>query len=177
MTTTRGQGQVHVYHGDGKGKTTCGMGLCVRAAGRGKRVLIYQFLKDNSSGEIASLANIPNITRIPGNDTMKFTFQMTPDELEIEQKRNAFILTKIAAIADQYDLLFLDEAVYAMDLNLLSERQVLTFLNTRADHLEVVLTGRNPSQKLLEAADYVTEMVKRKHPFDQGMESREGIEF
>lgn len=177
MTTTRGQGQVHVYHGDGKGKTTCGMGLCVRAAGRGKRVLIYQFLKDNSSGEIASLANIPNITRIPGNDTMKFTFQMTPDELEIEQKRNAFILTKIAAIADQYDLLFLDEAVYAMDLNLLSERQVLTFLKTRAEHLEVVLTGRNPSQKLLEAADYVTEMVKRKHPFDQGMESREGIEF
>ena len=177
MNITHEQGRVHIYHGDGKGKTTCGMGLCVRAAGRGKRVLIYQFLKDNSSGEVASLRHVPNITRVPGNDTMKFTFQMTPDELEIERKRIAFVFAKIAAMADHYDLLFLDEAVYAIDLQLLSEQQVLTFLNTRPPHLEVVLTGRNPSGKLLEAADYVTEMVKRKHPFDEGLESREGIEF
>ena len=74
------QGLVHIYHGDGKGKTTCGIGLCVRAAGAGDKVLIYQFLKDNSSSERRILERIPNITVMDGKEDIKFTFQMTDEE-------------------------------------------------------------------------------------------------
>lgn len=79
-------GCVHIYCGDGKGKTTCGMGLCTRAAGYGYRVLIYQFMKDNSTSERKVLLLSPNVTFVPGQDKIKFSFLMTPEE-KAEQKR------------------------------------------------------------------------------------------
>ena len=76
------KGLVHIYHGDGKGKTTCGMGLCVRAAGAGDKVLIYQFLKNSKSSERSILEKIPNITLMDGKEDAKFTFNMTDEEKE-----------------------------------------------------------------------------------------------
>lgn len=168
---------VHLYCGNGKGKTTAGMGLCVRAAGSGKRVLIYQFMKDNSSSELKALDKLSNITRIEGPEMAKFTFQMTPQEMRKEYERNNCRFHEVTEKAGLYDLLFLDEAIYAIKLGLLDEQLVLDFLKNRPGWLEVVLTGRNPSPALMEAADYITEMKKIKHPFDQGCRSRKGIEF
>lgn len=171
-------GLVHIYCGDGKGKTTCGMGLCVRAAGYGLKVLIYQFMKNNSTSERASLAKLDNITVVPGLEQEKFSFQMTEEEKKERRSFYADQLRKVAEMAreQQFDLLFLDEAIYTIRCGLLDESLVLDFLKNKPEHLEVILTGQGPSQALMDAADYVSEIRKVKHPFDQGMAARDGIE-
>jgi ATP:corrinoid adenosyltransferase len=106
----------------------------------------------------------------------KFTFQMNEEEREALHRDNDALLEQILAMAADYDMLVLDESVYAMSMGLLTEGKILDFLKTRPAGLEVVLTGRNPSQALIDAADYVSEIGKVKHPYDQGLSSRVGIE-
>ena len=171
-----GIGLVHLYCGDGKGKTTCGVGLTVRAAGSGRKVLFHQFLKDNSSSERKVLERLPEVTILPGRNYEKFTFQMTAGELEEVLENNDSIFRTLCRQAAQYDVLVLDEALYAIDKGLLSEEPVLAFLEEKPAGLEVVLTGRNPSQKMMDHADYISEICKRKHPFDRGISARIGIE-
>ena len=168
---------VHIYCGTGKGKTSAGMGLCLRAAGHGKRVLIYQFLKDNTTGEAASLALLPTVTRVEGQNSAKFSFQMSPEEQEQTRREYHVRLQALAQMASSYDLLLLDEAVYAVAAGLLDEDDLLNFLDTRPPQLEVVLTGQEPSERLIAAADYVSQIDKVKHPFDHGQPSRLGIEW
>ena len=156
-------GCVHIYCGDGKGKTTCGMGLCTRAAGYGYRVLIYQFMKDNSTSE---------------QDKIKFSFLMTPEE-KAEQKRyyeEQFQKVTEKAVQEEYDVLFLDELVYTIGSKLFDEQLLLDFLDHKPEKLEVILTGQGPSEALIERADYVSELKKIKHPFDKGLAARDGIE-
>ena len=171
-----GVGLVHLYCGDGKGKTTCGVGLTVRAAGSGRKVLFHQFLKDNSSSERRILEQIPEVTILPGREYEKFTFQMTAEELEEVLENNDSIFGALCEQAAKYDVLVMDEALYAIDKGLLSEEPVLAFLEERPAGLEVVLTGRNPSERMKEHADYISEICKRKHPFDRGISARKGIE-
>ena len=171
-----GIGLVHLYCGDGKGKTTCGVGLTVRAAGSGRKVLFHQFLKDNSSSERKVLERLPEVTILPGRNYEKFTFQMTAGELEEVLENNDSIFRTLCRQTAQYDVLVLDEALYAIDKGLLSEEPVLAFLEEKPAGLEVVLTGRNPSQKMMDHADYISEICKRKHPFDRGISARIGIE-
>lgn len=171
-----GVGCVHIYCGDGKGKTTCVMGLLVRAAGAGKKVLLHQFLKDDSSSERAVIDKLPGVTVIPGAKMDKFTFQMSEEELAALREENNARLDRIFAMAKDYDMLILDESVYAMDMGLLSEDKVIDFLENKPRHLEVVMSGRNPSGRLKEHADYISEIKKIKHPFDEGLSSRIGIE-
>ena len=170
-------GLIHIYCGDGKGKTTAAMGLAIRAAGSGRRVLILQFLKDGRSSEFASIAHVPNIEVVP--QTKRFGFTWTLSEEEKAQARDycSALLEDAFARAGDFDLLVLDEAVGACASGMIGEVRLLALLEARPAELEVVLTGRGPSQALLDAAGYVTEMVKRKHPFDQGTPAREGIEF
>ncbi len=170
-------GYVHIYCGDGKGKTTAAMGLCMRAAGSGHRVLMYQFMKNNASSEIAMLELMPNITRIRGSEETKFSFQMTPEEIETACQSNNEALLRVTRLAETYDVLFLDEALYTIRAGLLDENLLVSFLESRPKGLEVILTGSVPSERLVNAGDYVTEMVKRKHPFDGGQSARKGIEF
>lgn len=175
MTTT---GLIHIYCGNGKGKTTTGMGLCARAAGFGYKVLIYQFMKDNSTSERCVLGLSDRITLIEGLPQEKFSFQMTEEE---KKERKAFYesqfrLVTQKAIDENYDVLFLDETIYTIAAGLLSEELVLDFLKNKPDHLEVILTGQGPSQAMMDAADYVSEIQKVKHPFDKGMPARKGIE-
>ena len=171
-----GVGLVHLYYGNGKGKTTCSMGLVMRAAGRGKRILVHQFLKDNRSGERRILKDLPGVTVLPGKEYTKFTFQMKAEELMEVRENNDRILQQIEEEAKNYDMIVLDEALYAIDKELLSEDNVIGFLKNKPRSLEVVLTGRNPSERMLDAADYASEICKRKHPFDQGISARIGIE-
>lgn len=171
-------GLVHIYCGDGKGKTTAGMGLCVRAAGYGYRVLIYQFMKDNKTSERKILEKIPNITLIDGLEDEKFSFQMTEAEKEERRIFYAQQLKKVTALAAEgaYDILFLDEVIYAIRAGLLAEQEVLGFLDNRPKRLEVILTGQGPGEELLKRADYVSEICMRSHPFTKGQPARDGIE-
>lgn len=173
---TSGRGCVHIYCGDGKGKTTCVMGLGVRAAGAGKKVLLHQFLKDDSSSERNIIDGLANITVVPGTPMDKFTFQMNDEELRALRESNDAMFDRLCGMAEDYDMLILDESVYAIDMGLLSEEKVLAFLANRPEHLEVVMSGRNPSEKLKAQADYISEIRKIKHPFDEGLSSRVGIE-
>lgn len=173
------KGLVHLYCGDGKGKTTAAMGLALRAAGHGQKVLIVQFLKGRPSGEVNALQQVPGITLMRDKASRKFSWQMDEGEKAAVRQKNAEML---AAAVDEAahaacDLLILDETIGACGIGLLAEDEVLDFIKHKPDKLELVLTGRNPSQKMLDAADYVTEMRKIKHPFDQGIPARKGVEY
>lgn len=173
------RGLVHVYYGDGKGKTTAAMGLSVRAAGCGKTVLIVQFLKGRPSGEVHVLQGIPGITLLRGNTGEKFSWSMTEAE-KCEARRQGDDLLRTAFQKAQQgacDLLVLDEAIGACSAELLDADVLLALLRKRPEGLEVVLTGRGPREDLLELADYATEMRKEKHPYDKGVLAREGVEF
>lgn len=171
-----GKGCVHIYCGDGKGKTTCVMGLTLRAAGAGKKVLLHQFLKDDNSSERNCLQQLSNVTVVPGLPMDKFTFQMNEEELRQLAEKTNQRFEQLIAMAPEYDMLVLDESIYAMSMGILSEDKMLSFLKERPEHLEVVLSGRNPSEQLMEQADYISEIKKIKHPFDRGLSSRIGIE-
>ena len=176
MDDDSGKGRIHLYCGDGKGKTTCVMGLTVRAAGAGKKILLHQFLKDNNSSERKIIKDLPTVNVVPGRKMDKFTFRMNEKELQQLHEENDLLFECLIRQAEEYDMLVMDESVYAMSMGLLSEDKVLEFLHNKPEHLEVVMSGRNPSKELLELADYVSEIKKIKHPFDQGLSSRVGIE-
>jgi len=170
------RGFIHIYCGDGKGKTTAAMGLCVRAAGNGLKILLFQFLKANTSGELKIISGIPNITILKGPDKMKFTIDMTPAEKAQLKKYNNEIFETIKKMAAEYDVLFLDEIIYAVSGGFFPEEKLIDFLKHKPDALEVIMTGQNPGQKLIDIADYVSEIKKIKHPYDTGAKARTGIE-
>ncbi|NCB93546.1 MAG: cob(I)yrinic acid a,c-diamide adenosyltransferase [Clostridia bacterium] len=171
-------GYVHIYCGNGKGKTTTGMGLCARAAGYGYRVLIYQFMKNNSTNERKILSQVHNITFVDGLEQEKFSFQMTPEEKASRKTyyEEQFKLVTKKAEDEGFDLLFLDELIYTIRAGLFDENILLDYLSSKPAHLEIILTGQNPSDQLIAKADYVSEICKVKHPFDQGLPARKGIE-
>ena len=171
-----GRGLVHLYCGNGKGKTTASIGLTIRAAGSGKRVLFHQFLKDNSSSERNIIDNLKNVTVIQGVPLAKFTFQMTAQELDDILEANNRRLVELFEKAADYDVLVMDETLYAIDRGLLSEEKVIECLEKKPYSLEVVMSGRNPSRNMIAHADYVSEITKIKHPWDQGISARKGIE-
>lgn len=173
------EGLVHLYCGEGKGKTTAAVGLCARAAGSGKRVLFVQFFKDGTSSENASLRLLPNVHTM--HEPRYFGRVSNMGKEEFEECKRAYSALFDAAISraaeEKFDLLVLDEAVSSCNHGVIDEGALLRFLKNRPARLEVVLTGREPSAALVEAADYVTEMKKVKHPFDAGIVARRGIEF
>lgn len=171
------EGKIHVYYGEGKGKTTAAVGQTVRAAGAGLRVLVFQFLKDNSSSERMVLEKLPGVTCIPGRDKVKFYSQMSEAERLDIKNYNKMMLDEIIKLCDSFDILFLDEVLCAISLNALDEDRLLGFLRAKPKRLEVILTGHEVSGKVLEIASYATEMKKRKHPFDAGFGARAGIEY
>ncbi len=173
------KGLIHVYCGDGQGKTMAAIGMGIRACGRGKRVLLVQFLKGGDSGEWKVLDRVPNFSALPNPEHMKFTFQMNQAERTEAAELCRSRLQKAAETADagRCDLLILDEVFGAINAGMLPDRALVALLKSKPDPLEIVLTGRNPSAEILELADYVSEIKKVKHPFDRGIPAREGIEF
>ncbi|MGI6617877.1 MAG: cob(I)yrinic acid a,c-diamide adenosyltransferase [Saccharofermentanales bacterium] len=172
------QGLIHLYFGTGKGKTTASVGLATRARGRQFSVLFVTFLKPGTSGELDPLRAI-GVDVLSGQPVRKFVYLMTEEEKE-ETRRSTEALFQQAVEACQHDvdLVIFDEIVGVLELEMLNEQDVLHFLKTKPPHLEVVLTGRNPSQSLINAADYASEIVMRKHPYEtSGIMARKGIEF
>lgn len=173
------KGLIHLYYGNGKGKTTAALGLALRASGRGKKVVIVQFLKNSPTGEIIALKNIPNITVLRGKGGAPFTFSM--DKKEQEETYAIHNQNLSAAIelvkTDKCQLLILDEILDAIQTELLDYKLLTQFLYSKPEQLELVITGHTPDKNLLEIADYITEMVNHKHPYDMGIPAREGIEY
>ena len=170
---------IHIYHGDGKGKTTCGMGLCLRAAGAGKKVLIFQFMKDGRSSERAALGQVKGITLMEGPEKVRFTGAMSPRERDAFAAycREQLQVIKKRVAAEAFDLVFLDEVLYAVSKQLIPETQLIDMLRALPPSVEWVLTGRDPGRKLREMADYISEIRKEKHPYDKGIKARIGIEY
>ncbi len=168
------QSYVHIYTGDGKGKTTAALGLAVRSVGAGKRVCLIQFLKTGDYSEIKALRQLrPQIT-IEQYGTGRFVRgRPTADDRAMAAKG---LTAALAALSGAYDMAILDEINVAGALGLVDEDAVLKGLQRRADHVEVILTGRRAPAAWCEAADLVTEMHAHKHYFERGVTARVGIE-
>lgn len=173
------KGLLHIYCGDGKGKTTAATGLAVRAAGRGLRVLFVRFLKNEDSGELRILDEISQIEVLHLRKSFGFYWTLNEEEKKelhyIYEELWETVIEKINT--GNYDMLVLDEFAAAYRYGLIDQKEAVKFIEERPSMLEVVLTGRDPASKLLEIADYVSDIRKEKHPFDRGIMARKGIEF
>jgi cob(I)alamin adenosyltransferase len=177
------KGLVQIYTGDGKGKTTAAFGLAVRAAGRGNRVLIYQFLKPPGLelGERLGVEQSGLPIRLEALEAKWDLFGSLHNEQDTARARaiirDALAELAEAAAAGTYDVMILDEIVFCVSSGLATLDDVKTFTKRRDPHVEVVLTGRGATPELIALADLVTEMRKIKHPFDEGVLARLGIDY
>jgi len=174
------KGLIHIYYGDGKGKTTAALGLALRAAGCGKNVVVVQFLKSWACGEHNSLPQLPNITFLRGKAAGgKFVRDMNDEEkLETKTLQDECLTMAIELVeTGQCEVLILDEVIDAHMLGVVDTVIVEEVIYNKPEQLELVITGHKPDTRLLERADYATEMLKRKHPYDEGITARRGIEY
>ena len=160
-------GLVQIYYGDGKGKTTAAFGLAFRCAGWGRRVVIAQFLKSSPCGELTAAERFPTLTVLRSKGIHKFTFQMNDEEKAVVAENCRTLLRQAAELAEVIDAL----------RGFLPQEELCAFLDERPAGLEVVLTGHSLPEALERRADYITHMVKEKHPYDRGVTARREIEF
>lgn len=174
MSEPTEMGLIHLYWGEGKGKTTAAAGLALRALSAGRRVVIVQFLKGSPSGEIPLLEQMGAIVYRdkPGQ---KFVFRMNEAEKSAARQTQTQNLT--AALAENADLLILDEACAACALEMVDTALLRRAVERKPQGQELVLTGRDPADWMLSAADYCTEMRCHKHPYEKGISARKGIEY
>lgn len=170
---------IHIYFGDGKGKTTAATGLAVRAAGAGMRVLFTQFLKSGISGERAVLQGIDHITLTPCPQNIPFTFQMEPEEFDRYQKEYRDLLAYCFSEEAEagYDMIVLDEVFSLVDCGMLPKKALLSFLRGAPAGREFVLTGHKVAPEFIGLCDYASEIKKISHPYDKGAAARRGIEY
>ncbi len=165
----------HIYTGESKGKTTASVGLTVRSIGAGNKVLFASFFKPDGSSEHEVIEKL-------GATFLRYTYRgnffKRYDKEEIAQAKKAFeeFFSQVQEQAGGHDMIVMDEVVYAIHMGLVDEQVLVDFVNKHKD-VEVVMTGRDYPQALIDVADYVTEMTKIKHPFDQGAQPRKGVEF
>ena len=173
-------GLIHIYYGDGKGKTTAALGLALRAAGCGKNVVIVEFIKNWACGEHNSISQISNIKLFRGKAAGgKFIHEMNEEEKQdTKASQNECLKSALKLVeTGKCDILILDEATDAQELGMLDTELLEALIYSKPESLELVITGHKPDVRLLTHADYATEMVKRKHPYDEGISARQGIEF
>jgi cob(I)alamin adenosyltransferase len=177
------KGLIQVYTGDGKGKTTAALGLALRAAGHGNRVLIYQFLKPPSLdlGERLALERGSLPIRIEAMDEPWDLSHSLDSKQDVARVKTAIsgVLARLSDLAHRksYDVLILDEIVFCLSASLAEFEDIQRLIEQRDPAVEIVLTGRGATPKLIELADLVTETKKIKHPFDKGTPARRGIEY
>lgn len=171
------RGLVQVYTGNGKGKTTAAFGLALRAAGRGLKVYIIQFIKGGFDyGELYTVDKLPNLT-LKAFGRGEFITAKPPDKEDVRLAEQALQLAKQTVKSGKYDVIILDEVNVALTLKLIDLEEVLKLIQNKPNHVELVLTGRNAPVQVIDASDYVTEMREVKHPYSKGYQSRKGIEY
>ena len=170
-------GMVHLYTGDGKGKTTSAVGLVVRAAGQGLRCCFIQFMKGKYPyGEIKVLRKLKGVT-VKQFGTLDFVKKGKQKRVDIEEAEKALAYGAKAMASGRYDLVVLDEVLVAVFMELVTAKAVMEAIDGRRPRVEVVMTGRKADRKLSRKADYITVFEKVKHPYDDGILARKGIEF
>jgi len=179
MSETRlSRGLIQVYTGNGKGKTTCALGLALRAVGQGLQVYMVQFMKGRKTGEarVATDRLAPDMTLRsfgrPGLVNLR-----APAAEDLALIREAWDLARQVILAGEHDLVILDEINLTLSFNLLPQEEVFQVLRDRPRGVEVVLTGRQAPPELIELADLVTEMRPVKHYYEAGVKARRGIEW
>ena len=172
-------GLVHLYCGDGKGKTTAAIGIAVRAAGSGMEVVFCQFMKGRPTAELNILKSVENIHVFRCERDFGFYWQMSGETKAEAAKGYGEVLKKAIAEAEKYEkcLVVFDEATYAYNYNLIDKKLFESFIKNRKKGTEIVITGREPADFIINIADYISEIKKIRHPFDKGIGAREGIEF
>lgn len=170
---------LHIYCGDGKGKTTAAAGLAVRFAGAGGKVLFCQFMKSGNSSELGVLNSIPDIVVFPCFGIRKFVYEMSGFEKENLHKEYTADFEKIKQLLAEdntFKMVVLDEIISCVNTGLLDINSLCEFLQKNKE-IEIILTGRDPDKRLCEAADYISEIHCKKHPYDKNIKARKGIEF
>ena len=170
------KGYIHVYTGPGKGKTTAALGLGLRASGAGLKVHMVQFMKGRRYSEIDTIDNISNFT-ISQHGRDEFVSKENPDKIDIDLAQKGFKFAKEIINNGKYDMVILDEINVAVDYNLISLKEVIRLLEKKPEKLELILTGRDAHPDIIKIADLVTEMLEIKHPYQQGIIARKGIDF
>ncbi len=178
-------GLIIVYTGDGKGKTSAALGAAMRALGHGWKVLIIQFFKGDWPvvyGELEMAKKLyPQFEVLQlGKGFVKIMGDKKPFEEHVQAAEAALKLTRERMLSGQYDLIILDEVVYAlkyMDFSLIELKDLLELLKERPPQTHIILTGRNAPPELIEAADLVTEMREIKHPMKRGIPAQQGIDY
>ena len=168
------KGYIQIYTGNGKGKTTAALGLSLRAAGAGKKVFIGQFIKGMPYSELELVAQLPGVTlKQYGRGCF---IEQEPTRADYAAAEKGLDELRAVLKSGDYDVVILDEANVALYFGLISFKQLEKALLERAEHVEVILTGRYAPQELIDLADLVTEMREVKHYYQQGVEARFGIE-
>jgi cob(I)alamin adenosyltransferase len=173
--TKRSKAFVHVYTGEGKGKTSAALGLALRASGHRMRTYIGQFMKGTRYGELEALQDNPFI-RIDQYGDIRCIRREEVSEEHKAQARDGLRKAKEAMLSSQYDIVVLDEINIAIWFELLTLEEVNSFLDARPAHIELILTGRRAPQEIIDRADLVTDMREVKHYFHNGVQARDGIE-
>lgn len=167
---------IHIYTGNGKGKTTAALGLGLRAAGHGRRVLMVQFMKGRTNyGELESARRIPGFTIVQFGRP-DFVDKSNPDPRDIQGAEEAMAYALEAAKRRRCEVMILDELNVALDFGLVKFDRVKELIDSKPEDMELVITGRNASEALIELADLVTEMREIKHYYSKGVQARKGIE-
>lgn len=174
---------VHLYTGEGKGKTSAAIGLCIRAAGWNRQICFAQFMKGNDTGELHVLGSLPGVTVLRSEKNFGFYQSMSAGDKEELTNIHNEILDMLLETAEskRCDMIILDEVTYPFKWELLDRTKLQRLLNMgkaeRPEEIELVLTGRGAENLLRDAADYITEMECVRHPFEKGVRARKGIEF
>jgi len=168
-------GKVHVYTGDGKGKTTAALGLSIRAAGAGFQVFIAQFIKADEYSEIKALKRFSDLITVEQFGLGGF-IGGNPSSGDIEAAQKGVVRVKEIISSDTYDMVVLDEANIAVKYKLISEQDLIDIIDAKSENIELVITGRDATPKIMDKADLVTQMKALKHYFQNGVEARVGIE-
>jgi cob(I)alamin adenosyltransferase len=176
MTTPWARGYVHVYTGDGKGKTTAAIGLAVRAAGAGLRVYIAQFIKGKPCSEIGALQRFDDLITVRQFGRGCFIYDH-PTEEDIRLAEAGLQEARAVMAQGRHAVVILDEANVAAAVGLFPVQRLLDLVAGKPAHVELVITGRDADSRLIAHADLVTEMRERKHYFANGVPARAGIEM
>lgn len=175
-------GYIQVYTGDGKGKTTASLGLAMRALGRCWKVLIIMFTKGGDDyGELNSFRNLsPEISQnltIVQAGLDRIVYQNNKTEADLSEIKKGWELAKKAIQNDEYNLIILDEANIAIDMGFIDLNEMIDVLKNKPEEMEIVLTGRNAKQEIIDIAHLVSEIKPVKHYWDTGIAARKGIEY
>jgi cob(I)alamin adenosyltransferase len=171
------QGLIQVYTGDGKGKTTAAFGLALRAAGKGLKVFIVQFLKGRPYGELESVKKLAPMITVVQSGLDSFVKKGEPSEEDMRLAHEGLALAREAILSGKYDIVVLDEVNVAVELGVLTVDEVVPLLDAKPAGVELVLTGRFAPDQFCERADLITDMRCVRHCYDKGVPMREGIEF